>query len=66
MSSAIPHDPFTARLDAVLFLGKYTLTRSCSPSTDTQQDAFAKILKWQWSNSSTSLKTDPFFPRMPQ
>ena len=66
MSSAISDDLFEARLDALLFVGKYTLLGSYSPNTPRQQDAFAENLKWQLSHSSISLKTALFFPEVPQ
>lgn len=66
MSSTISDDLLAARLDALLFLGKYTLPGSYSPNTDRQQDTFAENLKWQLSHSSISLKPALFFPAMPQ
>lgn len=66
MSSVIPDDLFAAQLHVLLFLGKYTLPGSCSPNTDRQQDAYAKNPKWQLCNSSISLKTTLFFPKVSQ
>lgn len=66
MSRAISDDLLAARLDALVFLGKYTLLGSYSPNADRQQDAPAENLKWQLSHSSVSLKSAFFFPEMLQ